>query len=407
MTNFIQLHALTVYAPSNLNRDDTGRPKTAKFGGAERLRISSQALKRAIRTSDAFQTRLKGKLGQRTARSGEWFREELIGAGIDAGKATAIAKTLSSFIGKVDEEKSTDTSIRNKELFFMAPEERAHFSSMIVEIANNSTLADELAASAGATDDEEGDDEAEGEKKKQKKEKKPKLSKEAKQRLSDLRKKVLVTVDTAADIAMFGRMVASAAEFNREAAVQVAHAITTHKVEVEDDFYTAVDDLKRPSEDAGAGFIGELGFGSGVFYIYACIDRDLLEKNLGGDKNLAATAIAGLIEGLATSSPTGKQASFASRSRASYLRVEKGTQQPRSLAAAFFKPVRVSDQAFDNDLLKASIAAIEDGKTGLAAQMDAAYGKCFAGDPYVMRFIAGENEGNAGSLDGAIKFAVE
>lgn len=385
MTRFIQIHALTVYAPSNLNRDDTGRPKTAKFGGAERLRISSQALKRAIRTSEAFEKRLGGHIGERTARAGDWFREALVSAGINADKATAIAKTLSALIGTPDTSKP-DPQVRNKELFFMAPEERAAFATMALNIAKDTTLADELAAAGGAVEDdaaEDGDDEAP--------KKKGKSKGLAKKRVSDLREKVLVTVDTAADIAMFGRMVASAPQFNREAAVQVAHAITTHKVEVEDDFYTAVDDLKKPSEDAGAGFIGELGFGSGVFYIYACIDRPLLEKNLGGDKALAATAIEALIEGLATSSPTGKQASFASRSRASYLRIEKGSQQPRQLSAAYLKPVR------GEDLLTASVDAIEQ----LALSMTKAYGPCFDCDA-TMNVPAGK-----GSLAALLAFAAE
>src|SRR5690606_23988325 len=125
---------------------------------------------------------------------------------------------------------------------------------------------------------------------------------------SNLIPEVLRRTDTATDIAMFGRMLASNPEYNREAAVQIAHAITTHRVEIEDDFYTAVDDLKKPSEDAGAGFIGELGFGSGVFYVYACVDRDLLVANLGGDTSLAETAVAALVEGIATVSPSGKQA---------------------------------------------------------------------------------------------------
>ena len=166
---------------------------------------------------------------------------------------------------------------------------------------------------------------------------------------------------------------------------------------MEDDFYTAVDDLKKPSEDAGAGFIGELGFGSGVFYIYACIDRALLEKNLSGDKGLTAASITALLEGLATSSPTGKQASFASRSRASYLRIEKGNQQPRSLAAAFFNPVK------GTDLLKESVARIEDPKSGLARQMNDAYGACFD-HAKTMTFIAGE-AGNSGSLAELCSFA--
>ena len=127
---------------------------------------------------------------------------------------------------------------------------------------------------------------------------------------------LLRRADTAADIAMFGRMLADNPEFNREAAVQVAHAITTHKVTVEDDYYTAVDDLKTAEEDAGAGFIGELGFGSGVFYLYLCVDTELLLRNLGGDAALAGTACAALAEAAATVAPRGKQPSFAARSRA-------------------------------------------------------------------------------------------
>lgn len=360
MARFIQLHALTVYAPSNLNRDDTGRPKTARFGGVERLRISSQALKRAIRTSDGFKDRLAGHTGERTARAGDWFRAELIKLNVPGDKATAIAKTMSALIGTPDTAKA-EPLVHNKELFFMAPEERLAFHSMAQQIATDSKLADELAEAGGAieADDDEGIED-EGSKKKSKGKGLPK------KRISELRGKVLVRTDTAADIAMFGRMVASAAEFNREAAVQIAHAITTHKVDVEDDFYTAVDDLKKSSEDAGAGFIGELGFGSGVFYTYACIDRALLDSNLGGNVTLGGDAIAALIEGLATASPGGKQASFASRARASFLRAEKGSQQPRSLAAAFFKPVR------GEDLLALSIKAIGD----TTASMDRAYGQC-------------------------------
>ncbi len=359
MTNFIQIHALTVYAPSNLNRDDTGRPKTAKFGGAERLRISSQALKRAIRTSEAFKKRVDGQRGERTQRLGEDIRAHLVTKGLSPEKAIEGARTIAAVFGKIKDAKDKNPTYI-EQLAFVSPQERAAVIA----------LADRLAA--GET-----------------------LPKEPK----DLASEVLRRTDTATDVAMFGRMLADNPDFNREAAVQVAHAITTHKVEVEDDFYTAVDDLKRPSEDAGAGFIGELGFGSGVFYIYACIDRDLLEKNLGGDKKLAATAITGLLEGLAISSPTGKQASFASRSRASYVRIEKGTQQPRSLAAAFFKPVR------GDDLLGASIACIEHPTTGLAHQMDVAYGKCFD-TKAIMKFIPGDDT-NSGSLAELYDFVAE
>ncbi|MCV0369520.1 type I-E CRISPR-associated protein Cas7/Cse4/CasC [Filomicrobium sp.] len=357
MSRFIQIHALTVYAPSNLNRDDTGRPKTAKFGGVERLRISSQALKRAIRTSDAFKAHVKENRGDRTQRLGEEIRNYLLSKDVPTEKATEGARAIAAVFGKIKPEKDRNPTYI-EQLAFISPEEREAALA----------LADRLAAGDALPE-----------------------------KTNDLIPEVLRKADTATDIAMFGRMLADNPEYNREAAVQIAHAITTHRVEVEDDFYTAVDDLKKPSEDAGAGFIGELGFGSGVFYIYACVDRDLLEKNLCGDKSLAATAIAALIEGIATASPSGKQASFASRARASYLRVEKGDQQPRSLAAAFLKPVR------EEDMLKASIDRLEGEKTGLVTQMNEAYGACFD-DARVMQFIAGEGD-NTGSLPDLVTFA--
>lgn len=364
MTQFIQVHALTVYAPSNLNRDDTGRPKTARFGGVERLRVSSQALKRAIRTSNSFLARVGENKGERTQRLGEVLRRHLLDKNVDAEKATKIARDVAGVFGKIKDEKavdkaSRDTSTYIEQLAFVSAAERQSALDLAEKLANGETLPDKAAERAAA------------------------LLKEA---------------DSAIDIAMFGRMLADNPDYNREAAVQVAHAITTHKVEVEDDFYTAVDDLKRPSEDAGAGFIGELGFGSGVFYLYACIDRDLLKKNLAGDEALTETAIAAFIEALATTSPTGKQASFASRARASYLRIEKGAQQPRSLAAAFLKPVR------GDDLLKSSIDRIEDPEHGLVAQMNAAYDDCFDADK-MMQFIPGADGGNTGSLPDLIAFA--
>ena len=155
MTRFIQLHVLTVYPPSNLNRDDSGRPKTAKFGGVERLRISSQALKRALRTSQAFKQRLDGHLGERTARAGSWFKGELVRLGTEVNRAAAIAKTLSALVGTPDDKKSNDTILLNKELFFMAPEERVAFEEMIQNIVADQALGDELAAVAGAVEDDE------------------------------------------------------------------------------------------------------------------------------------------------------------------------------------------------------------------------------------------------------------
>ena len=125
--------------------------------------------------------------------------------------------------------------------------------------------------------------------------------------------------------------------------MQVAHAFTTNAVDIEDDYYTAVDDLKKPSEDAGAGFVGEAGFGSGVYYLYVCVNRDLLIKNLDGDKALAARGLEALVRALAESSPSGKRNSFANHVRAEFLLAERGEAQPRSLATAFTTPVDHGD----------------------------------------------------------------
>lgn len=175
---------------------------------------------------------------------------------------------------------------------------------------------------------------------------------------------LLRATDTAADIALFGRMLASAPDYNREAAAQVAHAITTHRVTVEDNYYTAVDDLKTKAEDSGAGFLGEAGFGSGVFYLYLCVDRALLVRNLGGDEALARTALGALVEAAASVAPSGKQNSFAAHGRAHYALAERGPQQPRTLAGAFIKPV------IGQDLMAQSIQEL----TRFHDELDRAYG---------------------------------
>ncbi|MCB1521789.1 MAG: type I-E CRISPR-associated protein Cas7/Cse4/CasC [Hyphomicrobiaceae bacterium] len=306
---FIQLHLLTFYGPANLNRDDTGRPKTALIGGVERLRVSSQSLKRAVRTSDTFQQTLHGHLAARTQRLGEQIESHLVGKQVAPDAAASASRKVAEQFGKLKGE-NDDNPTRIEQLAFVSPEEQEHAFALAERIAKG----------------EEIDFKKEG---------------------------LLRKVDGAADIAMFGRMLADNPVFNRDAAVQVAHAFSTHNATPESDFYTAVDDLKSSSEDAGAGFIGSTGFGSAVFYLYACINRALLIENLGGNDALANSAISALTHALATVSPTGKQASFASRARADYIMAERGDDQPRNLAGAFVRPVS------GKDLMENSIAALE------------------------------------------------
>ena len=170
---------------------------------------------------------------------------------------------------------------------------------------------------------------------------------EEKREPNDDELKLLRHKPAAADVALFGRMLAAVPEYNVDAACQVAHAITVHAAEVEDDYFTAVDDLNSGDKDRGAAHIGESGFGAGLFYLYICIDRQQLVENLQGNSELADQAIAALVEAAVKMSPKGKQNSFGSRAHASYVLAEKGNQQPRSLSTAYLRPVTGQDQALD------------------------------------------------------------
>lgn len=371
MSEFIQLHMLTNYAPSNLNRDDLGRPKTAKMGGVDRLRISSQSLKRAWRMSEFF----NGLKGNRTKRVGlDWIYPLLVEKGIEEDVAKEWSTEIQLIFGEPEDasEDKPDHDLLNKQLVFISSEEKAALDYYCLEVVEFLKTGE----------DEEGFFN---------KLEKARKQKDKKKRRGALRKlmedKVLSLVNLTVDIALFGRMLASSPKYNVEAAAQVAHAITVNRVAVEDDYFTAVDDLNTHEEDAGSAHIGESGFGSGVFYTYICINKTLLIDNLGSEE-LANSALKALVEAAATVAPSGKQNSFASRARAHYLMAEKGSQQPRQLSSAFLKPV-------DNvEMVRVAVERLET----LRDNMDKAYGKC-ADDKKIMDVEKGE-----GSLTGILEF---
>lgn len=329
MSRFIQLHVLTAYPPSNLNRDDTGRPKTALVGDALRLRISSQSLKRAWRTSEVFEASIGQNLGTRTKMAGAQVFKTLTDAGIADKPAREWTRAIAGQFGKLKADKKSET---NDDLHI---EQLAHISPQ--ELASIDALARACGARGAAPTAEE--------------------------------LKLLCKPRAAVDIAMFGRMLADAPAFNMEAAVQVAHAITVHKSAVEDDFFSAVDDLNQGLEDKGAGHIGERGYGAGLFYLYICINRDLLKENLGDDPALTGQALVALLHAITQVSPTGMQNSFASRAHASFLLAEKGSQQPRSLVQAFLKPVKPHGE---QDILALAVAALRQR----CDNFDKVYGPC-------------------------------
>lgn len=368
MTKFVQIHTLVSYPPSNLNRDDLGRPKTAVMGGTQRLRVSSQSLKRAWRTSDIFKESLSGHIGIRTKNMGlSVFKALTTGVSladvldckenpspvnphVSEKEAQEWSKLIAGVFGKSkkDSEESL-TGLEIEQLAHFSPEEISAIDQLIAKISSDK--------STPSKDD-----------------------------LDLLRQK-----HTAVDIAMFGRMLASSTKFNTEAAVQVSHAITANEVAVEDDFFTAVDDLNRGEEDMGSGHLGETEFASGLFYTYVCVDYELLKNNLSGEKDLADKALRALVEAMAKVSPTGKQNSFASRAYASYMMIEKGKQQPRSLSVSYLEPIR------GRSILKSSIDAL----TQTNDNMEKVYGKCCE-ESMNMNAYTGE-----GSLDEMLKFVVK
>jgi len=341
MARFIQLHLITSYPPANLNRDDLGRPKTAMMGDTPRLRVSSQSLKRAWRTSDLFEKSMAGHIGVRTKTMGVYIYDKLVEGGLAHKKSLDWSKLIAAEFGKLkknspskkeDSKEQDEDKKRKKELVEVEIEQLAHFSP-----EEQSAIDDLIVTLIEKQEEPQKED------------------------LQLLRKK-----HSAADIALFGRMLASSPAYNVEAAVQVAHAISVHKVVVEDDYFTAVDDLNNGEDDSGAAHLGETEFAAGLFYLYICIDKELLIESLGNDTQLANKTIASLIECSATVAPTGKQNSFASRARASYILCEQGNQQPRSLSVAFLKPVAGSD------MLNAAVNNLN--KT--LENMDKTYGLC-------------------------------
>jgi CRISPR system Cascade subunit CasC len=323
MSTFVQLHLLTSYPPACLNRDDLNRPKTAVMGGVQRLRLSSQSLKRSWRTSDIFKAALSEHIGTRTKEMGLRVYERLKDGEVEEKSAKEWAQQIAARFGKL-KASSKENPLQDLEI-----EQLAHFSPE--ELTSIERLADTLAQENRAPTEEA---------------------------LQLLRAK-----HHAVDIALFGRMLAASPRYNTDAACQVAHAITVHKVAVEDDYFTAVDDLNTHEEDAGSAHIGEQGFAAGLFYLYVCIHRDLLKENLSDDEELTRETLRALTEAAATLAPGGKQNSFGSRAYASYILAEKDSRQPRSLAVAFLRPVR------EGDMLHEALSAL----TSTRANMDKVY----------------------------------
>lgn len=336
MKHLLEIHILQNFAPSNLNRDDTGSPKDALFGGVRRARISSQCLKRAAR--EYVRNHPNGlpqeALALRTKRLVQALVEQLEAKGRAKEEARQKVEQALGGIGlKVDEEGKTQY------LLFLGRQEVDRIAELIDQHWDGLV--------APQTQEEGG------------KKKAKDAKRAAREAVPDEIKKALNHVldgGKALDVALFGRMLTDLPEKNQDAACQVAHAISTHAVEREFDFYTAVDDLK-PDDNAGADMIGTVEFNSACFYRYAALDLEKLRENLQGDTELMLKGLEAFLRAVVKAKPSGKQNSFAAHNDPEYaVFTVRQEADPRNLANAFEKPVRPSR---DLSLTAASAVRLE------------------------------------------------
>ena len=311
MTNnerlYVDIHVIQTVPPSCVNRDDTGSPKTATYGGVTRARVSSQAWKRAMRLR--FRDTLSaGDISQRTKMVVDLVAAQIAAARpeLSEAKAQSLAKKALEAAGitiKQDKDK-----LKTGALFFISP-----------------CQIDALVEEATQAEDE-------------------KLDKAA--------CKAALKARPGIDIALFGRMVADDPQLNFDAAAQVAHAISTHAVENEYDYFTAVDDC-APEDNAGAGHLGTIEFNSSTLYRYAAVNVTELRKMLG---ETAPEAVKAFAEAFIRSMPTGKQNTFANWTRPDAVYVTVRRDQPINMAGAFEKPVRAGGEGYIRHSVEALVA---------------------------------------------------
>ena len=297
----IELHAIQTFGPTNLNRDDTGNPKEALFGGVRRARVSSQAAKRAMRVSSVFNDAVSKPTGTRTKALVGNLTERLQAEGIAEEKAQEVSQhMIDAIFAKPDKKDGRKTSV----LVYVSPEE----VDLLVAYSLEALEEDELPKGKSA-------------------------EKEFRKRLKNR--------TLAPDVALFGRMLAEHPDLNIDAACQVAHALSTHEVSsVEFDYFTAVDDLNT-DEETGAGMLGLVAFNSATYYRCIRLDWEQLVHNLNGDVVLAQETVKALMRAFALVVPTGMKNSFINQHAPDFLlAVARPDNDGQSLDNAFEQPVR-------------------------------------------------------------------
>ncbi|KAA3652188.1 MAG: type I-E CRISPR-associated protein Cas7/Cse4/CasC [Proteobacteria bacterium] len=364
LPRFIQIHTLHTYPAALINRDDAGLAKRLPYGGAVRTRISSQCLKRHWRVAeDAFSLeRLGAPMATRTRYVAELIRQRLVAQQIDETRAFATAEALleALFGDKADKKKEGAKALQTGQAVLFGNEEIAYLTRRCREIASDIAEPGELKAAVA------------------------KFLKDEKKNIETMK------LGSGLESALFGRMVTSDALANRDASISVAHAFTVHEAQVENDYFTVVDDFAQEEDGAGSAGIFDTELASGLYYGYVVVDVPQLVANLEGinpkdvfasDTETSRRELAGkvtqhLLHLIATVSPGAKRGSTAPYDWAKFVLVEAGDWQPRSLAAAFHDPLPLKGDA--------PIRARAAGK--LASEIgafDAAYGM-----PTTRRFLS-------------------
>lgn len=324
----IEVHMLKNFAPTNLNRDDTGAPKTCMFGGVQRGRISSQCLKHSWRLSPILQEEVgRENIGKRTRKLPDLVAEKLLERGIPEELVEAVKPKITGF-GNKEGKETTDG--KTAQVIAYSP-------------ADIEAVAEQFAEKLKGC-------------------KSPKDVSKLSAKEIQAAMKGSVSRAVTLDMALFGRMVTSEAFADVEASMQVAHAVSTNRVMMESDYFTAVDDLIAESaEETGGGMIGDIDYNSSCYYIYASLDTDKLLENLKNCDNAAdivRKAIPALVETMAFSNPSGKQNSFAGHSLPSAVLVEcRERKIPVSYVNAYEKPVRAKG---DSGIVTESVSRLRD-----------------------------------------------
>jgi CRISPR system Cascade subunit CasC len=311
----IEIHMIQNHVPSNLNRDDTGSPKTCMFGGIRRARISSQCIKRSIRQSSIFKDEMeKIGLSFRTRLLPEEVKKQLIEQGIPEDHAQIVGQTISGMGAK---KVRSDEKLATKQIMFFSAAELKNIADIFVGKIKGAKNPEEVKKRLEKFDYEAT------------------VEKSGHQPITP-------------DIALFGRMITSKAFADIEASIQVAHALSTNKLEHEFDYFTAVDDLIGTSESIeqqGAGMIGDVEYNSSCYYKYFSLDYDgfidnmtLSDKKTILKSHLNEVVIAFLKAAVFTT-PSGKQNSFAAHQLPEMILIELRQEKiPVSYANAFIQP---------------------------------------------------------------------